>query len=357
MKYLHALNKIPGVGTQKMKMLFNFFPTAKDIWEAEPGSLMTSGIGPKLSEKMILERDNINPDEEWDFLERENIKIITLTDENYPTLLREIHHPPYILYTKGNLDLNSAPLISIVGSRKYTEYGKLATLSFARDLSRAGFVIVSGMALGIDSFAHRGTLDARGKTVAVLGNSLDDSSIYPVNNFNLSREILNSGVLISEYPPIMKAGKLTFPARNRIIAGLSRGTLVIEAGESSGALLTAKMALESNREVFSVPGQIFSPQSFGTNNLIRCGARLTGSVNDILEELELFLSHRQQPPKPKNTNTEEKIILSVLTYEPLQIDNIRKLTKLSMATVSSTLSVMEIKGWVKNIGGQNYILL
>lgn len=358
MKYLHALNKIPGVGTQKMKMLFNFFPTARDIWKADLNSLAASGIGPKLSEKIVLERSGINPDEEWDFLERENIKIITLADENYPILLKEIHHPPYVIYIKGNLDLNGAPLISIVGSRKYTEYGKMATLSFARDLIRAGFIIVSGMALGIDSFAHRGALDAGGKTVAILGNSLDDASIYPVNNFNLSREIMNNGMLISEYPPIMRAGKLTFPARNRIIAGLSRGTLVIEAGESSGALLTAKMALESNREVFSVPGPIFSPQSFGTNSLIRSGAKIATNVADILEELNFEKESIIKEVTLKiPENDKEKILLETLSSDPVHIDNIGRLTKLEMTQISSTLSIMEIKGWVKNIGGQNYILL
>jgi DNA processing protein len=358
MKYLHALNKIQGVGPQKMKMLLGFFPTAQDAWSANQSDLITSRIGEKLSERIILERNGINPDEEWEILERRNIKMLTMGDANYPELLKEIPNPPYIIYTKGELDLNTAPLISIVGSRKFTAYGQQAAVSFSRDLAKAGMIVVSGMALGIDTFAHQGALDAGGKTIAVLGNSLDDESIYPRNNFNLSREIANSGILISEYPPITIAGKLTFPARNRIIAGLSRGTLVVEAGESSGALLTARMALDSNREVFAIPGSIFSSQSIGTNNLIKSGAKTVTGVSDILEELNFGQENilRQATLKIPDNPFEESI-LKVLSADPLHIDNISKLSKLNMATASSTLSMMEIKGWVKNIGGQNYILL
>ena len=319
---------------------------------------MASGIGEKLSEKIVLERCNINPDEEWSFLEREGIRMVTANNENYPKLLREIASPPFVIYTKGDFDPNSLPLVAIVGSRKFTQYGAQAATSFAHELSRAGIGIVSGMAPGIDTFAHRGALDAGGKTIAVLGDSLDEGSIYPRNNVNLSREISQKGLLLSDYPPIMSAGKLTFPARNRIIAGLSLGTIVVEAGEQSGALLTAQMALDYGREVFSVPGSIFSPQSTGTNGLIKRGARLVSSVSDILEELELFLAHEKKPTTPKVAGTkEEELILKTLTHEPLHIDNIGKLTKLSMAIVSSTLSMMEIKGWVKNIGGQNYIII
>ncbi|MFA6047728.1 MAG: DNA-processing protein DprA [Parcubacteria group bacterium] len=358
MKYLHALNKIFGVGPQKMKMLKNHFSSFEEIWKADAWQLAGSGIGEKLAERIIIERNSINPEKEWEILARLDIKMITATDDGYPKLLKEAAGAPYIIYTRGNLDLNSLPLVAIVGSRKYTQYGAQVTSSLSRELAQAGLGIVSGMALGIDSFAHRGALDAGGKTIAVLGNSLDDESIYPRNNFNLSREITNNGILVSEYPPVMQAGKLTFPARNRIIAGMSIGTLVVEAGEKSGALLTAQMALDSNREIFAVPGSIFSPQSFGTNELIKKGARLVTSVNDILEELEIFITKESKPPVSKNANTkEEKIILGVLTHEPLHIDNIRKMSKLDMADVSSTLSIMEIKGWVKNIGGQNYILL
>jgi len=358
MKYLNALNIISGIGPQKIKTLLGHFENTKAIWEVGLENLKYTKIGEKLAERIVVERNNINPDKEWEKLQKENIQILTFDSPGYPPLLKEIHNPPYLLYTKGKFNfLNSTPLISIVGSRKYTPYGSQIARNFSKDLSRAGFAIVSGMALGIDTFAHRGTLEAGGKTIAVLGNGLDEKSIYPRNNLNLSREIEESGMLISEYPIGTQAGPLTFPARNRIVAGLSLGTLVVEAGESSGALITAQMALNANREVFSVPGQIFSLQSVGTNNLIKKGARLVSGLKDILEELNMSLQKETGEKIPRIPATEnEKVLLEILSPEPIHIDNISKLSKLGTAEVSSALSMMEIKGWVKNIGGQNYIL-
>lgn len=342
-----------------MKMLLAYFPNPEAAWKADLEELKAAKIGEKLAERMIIERSDINPDEEWEKLEKENIKIITLDSPDYPSLLKEIHNTPYILYVKGKIEfINSSALISIVGSRKYTSYGAQTAENFSRDLANAGFTIVSGMALGIDTFAHRGALDSGGKTIAVLGNGLDDNSLYPRNNFNLSREIIENGALISEYPTGTQAGPLTFPARNRIVAGLALGTLVIEAGEKSGALITAQMALDSNREVFSVPGPIFSPQSLGTNYLIKKGAKLAMSVKDILEEFDLSISKEPEKNILKIPESEsEKILLEILSSDPIHVDNISKLSRLGTAEASATLSMMEIKGWVKNIGGQNYILL
>ncbi|OGI29364.1 MAG: DNA protecting protein DprA [Candidatus Moranbacteria bacterium RIFOXYA12_FULL_44_15] len=359
MKYLNSLNKINGVGPQKFKLLFNHFESLEAVWRADLTELKASKIPEKLAEKIIFERKNINPEEEWEKLEKENIRMITLTDSDYPDLLKEIPNAPYILYVKGDFDFfNNSPAISIVGSRKYTDYGRQAALSFARDLAAAGITVVSGMALGIDTFAHRGALDSRGKTIAVLGNSLDDESIYPRNNVNLSREIIENGALISDYPIKTTAGTTTFPARNRIIAGLTMGTIVIEAGEKSGSLITANLALEYNREIFSVPGSIFSPYSFGTNQLIKQGARTLTSVADILEELDISREKTYNTKVEKNpSSAEEKILLDILSPDPTHIDNLAKLAKLEVSAVSSTLAMMEIKGWVRNIGGQNYILL
>lgn len=358
MKYLHALNKISGIGPQKTKILLSYFQTPKNAWVASKNQFLASGIGEKLSERIMVERSNINPDEEWEKLNKENIKIITPEDPVYPKLLNQIPNPPYLLYTKGSLDVNSSKSIAIVGSRKYTSYGAQIANSFARDLAKSGITIVSGMAIGIDSFAHRGALSGNGYTVAVLGNSLDSKSIYPRVNFSLSREIEDSGgMLLSEYPPETSAGPLTFPARNRIIAGVSLGTLVVEAGEKSGALITAKMALDFNREVFSIPGSLFSPASSGTNDLIKKGAKLVTNLSDILEELNI-----DQPENPTMSlkipaNALEEKLLKILSSDPIHIDIISKVSKLKTFEVSSALSVMEIKGWTKNIGGQNYIIL
>jgi DNA processing protein len=358
MKYLNALNKINGLGPQKIKKLLNFFGAAERVWKSDARELEQSGIGPALTEKIIAERSIINPESEWEKLNRENIQLLTPDNPDYPRLLKEIPSAPFVLYKKGSLDLNSAPLISVVGSRKFTAYGQQAAESLVHALTQAGLIIVSGMALGIDGIAHRAALDSGGRTIAVLGDSLDEKNISPRSNFELSREIIENGALISDYPIETPAGEFTFPARNRLIAGISLGTLIIEAGEKSGSLITANLALEFNREVFTVPGSIFSSQSFGTNQLLKEGAKLVTGVKDILEELNLeeCLYQKNIPPRIPAT-PEEKILLKVLSNEPLHIDNITRVSKLGTVSVSATLSMMEIKGWIKDIGGQNYIIL
>jgi DNA processing protein len=358
MQYLNALNKINGVGPQRMKMLLGFFYSAERAWKASASELEQSGIGPALTEKIIIERPAINPEKEWEKLARENIQILTPDDLSYPRLLKEIPSAPFVLYKKGDLDLNAAPLLSVVGSRKFTAYGNQVTASLVKDLVQAGLTIVSGLALGIDSMAHRSALENGGKTIAVLGNSLDEKNIYPRANVNLAQEISENGLLLSDYPIETPAGEFTFPARNRLIAGLSLGTLIIEAGEKSGSLITANLALEFNREVFSVPGSIFSAQSAGANQLLRTGAKLVMGVKDILEELNLEEKNgtKNVPVKIPSTK-EEEILLKILSRDPVHIDNLSRISKLGTASISATLSMMEIKGWIKDIGGQNYIIL
>lgn len=357
LKYLNALNKINGLGPQKMRRLMAHFSSAEEIWNASVEALIQSEIGEAISQKIFSEKQTIDPDAEWEKLEKENVKMLVETDEAYPRLLKEIPTAPYILYMKGEMDLN-APMISIVGSRKYTDYGSQVAYAFAKDLAKAGITVVSGMALGIDAIAHRGALDGGGKTLAVLGSSLDDKNIGPRNNFNLSREIISNGCLLSDCPIETQASIGAFPARNRIVAGLSLGTLIIEAGEKSGTLITANLALEFNREVFSVPGSIFSPQSLGTNTLLKRGAKVITSVQDILEEFDLKTGHLPAAEKQLVPDTkEEEIMLKFLSPKPTHIDNLSKLSKLGTSVVASTLILMELKGWVKNIGGQNYISL
>jgi DNA processing protein len=358
MKYINALNLINGVGPQKMQKLLVYFPTAEDAWKADFQNLVSSGIGEKLAEKIVAERNIINPDEEWEKLQKENIKMILLTNPDYPRLLKQIPNPPYVLYVKGEIDFNSRPMISVVGSRKYSDYGLRIVQGLVRDLVKAGIIIVSGMALGIDALAHRATIDNEGQTLAVLGSGIDDKSIFPKNNFNLSREICRNGAVISDYPFGTPAGIGTFPARNRLIAGLSLGTLIIEAGEKSGSLITAGLALEFNREVFAVPGPIYSPQSYGTNKLIQSGAKLVASAKDILDEIGMEeIEEERKKILPEETSPEEKIILKIITHEPLHIDNLARISKLETSVLSSTLSMMEIKGWIKNVGGQNYVII
>jgi DNA processing protein len=358
MQYLNALNKINGLGPQRMKKLLSFFGTAQRAWQAGAAELEQSGIGPAMTEKVIAQRPTINPDQEWEKLTRKNIQILTPANPDYPQLLKEIPSAPFVLYKKGDLDLNAAPLISVVGSRKFTAYGLQAADSLVHDLVQAGLTIVSGMALGIDGIAHRAALANGGKTIAVLGNSLDEKNMYPKAHVGLSREIAETGALLSDYPIETPAGEITFPARNRIIAGLSLGTLIIEAGEKSGSLITADLALEFNREVFTVPGSIFSAQSVGANQLLKKGAKLVMGVKDILEELNLLEKNGIKNIIPKIPGSkEEEILLKILSSDPIHIDNLSRISKLGTASLSAALSLMEIKGWVKDIGGQNYIII
>lgn len=361
MKYLNALNKINGLGPQKMKILLDFFGSSKNTWEASFEDLAKSGIGESLANKIASERKNINPDEEMEKLDKENIRIIDFGNSSYPPLLREIPSAPYILYVKSDLELSeifSGYLISIVGSRKMTSYGKQVAYSFSRDLATSGITVVSGMAIGIDAEAHLGALEAKGKTIAVLGSSLEDSNIGPRSNYNLSRRIIESGALVSDFPLGTPSIPFNFPARNRLMAGLALGTLIVEAQMESGSLITANLALEFNREVFSVPGPIFSESSQGTNKLIKSGAKLVTSVQDILGELNL--EKRVEIEKARKIipdSPEEEMILKNLGSEAVHIDKLIKLTRLKTASILSTLAMMEMKGMIKDIGGQNYIII
>ena len=359
MKHLNALNTIHGLGPGNMKKLMSFFGSSKLIWNANISELMEAGVNEILAQKIVLARPTINIEQQWAKLEQEDVIAISLDDDRYPALLKQIPDNPYVIYMKGDLTCLDLPLVAIVGSRKLTEYGQRATRGFARDLANSGICVVSGLAFGVDAQAHLGALEAKGRTIAVLGNSLDRASIYPKTNLQLSEEILRSGgLLISEFPIKTKAEVWTFPARNRIMAGMSLGTLVIEAAEKSGTIITANLALDYNREVFAVPGSIFSPQSIGTNRLIKAGAKLVTSVNDILTELRLENQHEIASESVIMSLTDnEKIVHKFLSHEAIHIDRIAKLTKLDTSIISSILAILEIKSVVKNVGGQNYIRL
>ena len=359
MKYLNALKLVEGVGPQSFKKLLSHFGSGEHIWSASKSELMQSGISEKVAEKITHGRPLVNPSIQWELIEKEQISLIPFDAPEFPALLKEIPSCPYLLYTKGDINLLKDTSIAIVGSRSFTQYGKMATEHIAQEISRAGICIASGLAFGIDALAHQGALLANGKTIAVLGNSLDSASISPKAHVGLSRQIISGGgLLVSEFPPRTQASPFTFPMRNRIIAGISLATLIIEAAEKSGSLITANYALEFNRDVFAVPGSIFSPQSEGTNNLIKKGAKLIGSINDILEELPLVncATDHTAIGEP-SLNQEEKTVFTLLSHEPLHIDRIIKLTTLDTSQTVSILTMLEIKGIIKNIGGQNYVKL
>lgn len=357
-KFYNAFNFIPQMGPLRFKKLCGYFDTMEDAWNANFGEYERAGLEKTVIEKIIQLKKEISPEKEFEKLEKESIKIVTINDELYPKLLKEIHTAPALLYYKGQLEKDEFA-IAIVGSRKVSLYGKQAASQFARELSQAGSIIISGMAFGIDSIAHRECIKLKNRTVAVLGGGININSIYPSSNRQIADEIISEGgAIISEYPIGTPPLKQHFPARNRIISGLSLGILVIEAAESSGTLITARFALEQNREVFAIPGSIYSATSRGTNNLIKLGAKLAAKTEDILEELNLksaveIKKAREIIPD----NEEEALILKNLTPDqPIHIDQLAKTTKMNVTAVSSLLTLMEIKGKVKNIGGMRYVV-
>ena len=282
---------------------------------------------------------------------------IPINDEQYPPQLREIAQPPKVLYVRGHIPKNR-PMIGVVGTRRCTPYGKRVTEHIVKGLVRAGCVIVSGMAIGIDSEAHKAALEAGGETVAVVGSGIDESIVYPSSNKVLAREIEKHGAVISEFDPYAHSETYFFPQRNRVISGLSLGVVVIEAKERSGALITANFALEQNREVFAVPGGVFWETSAGPNNLIKQGAKAVTCAADILEELNLTVPDEESKKIIAKNPTEQKIIdvFSKNPGAPVHIDIIVGKTKLSASEVSSALTMMELQEKVKNLGGDYYTI-
>lgn len=284
------------------------------------------------------------------------IKTISIKGKNYPKLLKEIKDPPEVLYYEGELK-SEENCFAVVGTRMASSYGKQVALEIAGDLAEAGLTIVSGLAPGIDSFSHLATLEGRKRTIAVLGTGIDERSIYPQENLKLARKILElGGSLISEYPPGTHGSEFTFPQRNRIISGISLGVLVIEAKQKSGALITANWAKKQERKIFAIPGPIHSLNSKGCHYLIKQGAKLVENANDILKELNLPAGRQVYQKETTGETPEENLILGVLKEEALDIDKIIERTKLSAATVASTLAILEIKGKVKNLGGNIYAI-
>lgn len=358
LKYWVAFTRYPRIGPLRFGRILNYFPSVKEAWRAPLGELKQAGLESEVAEEFIIKRQEINPRKEWEKILKEKIKVITIKDDHYPRLLKEIYNPPYLLYYKGRLKNEAEYNLAVVGTRKISAYGKQITAELAADLVKNGLVIISGLALGIDALAHLASVENGGYTIAVLGSGIDQQSIYPSGNRYLARKIIEAGgAIISEHPPGTLALKHHFPNRNRIISGLSLGTLVIEAAAKSGALITARLALEQNREVFAVPGSIYSPTSEGPNNLIKIGARPVSSAEDILDALNLTAAEDYlQNQKIIADNKEEAKLLCYLSKEPAHIDELVRKSQMETAQVMSALSLMEMKGKVKNLGGMNYIL-
>jgi DNA processing protein len=294
-------------------------------------------------------------------MKESGINVYTIHDSEYPENLKNIYDPPPVLYVKGGIKEEDGLAIGIVGSRKATDYGLKAAERIAYRLAEVGITIVSGMALGIDSAAHRGALHAKGRTIAVCGCGLKYT--YPVSNYNLGVEIAGNGAMVSEYPFDTPANPYQFPARNRIISGMSLGVIIVEAGERSGSLITADYALEQGREVFAVPGNISSPNSIGTNALIKSGAKLVSSIEDILEELNLdvvFKDNNEAAAANNNEATEisieESLVLKILKKKEAGKDEIAAVSGLPAGKVMAALTMLEIKGMIQQIG-ENFLLI
>ncbi|MBI2459909.1 MAG: DNA-protecting protein DprA [Parcubacteria group bacterium] len=358
LKYWLALSQFYKFGPAKFKKLINYFSNVENAYKAALKDYLRAGLEEKLAEEFIIFKHQIQPDKLLENLNKEKLKVLTQEDRAYPKLLKQIYDPPFILYYRGQLEAFNGFLLAVVGARKYSAYGRQVAEKLVRELAFNNLTIVSGLALGIDALAHSAALEANGQTIAVLGSGLDQKNIYPSQNRYLADKIeAHGGLILSEYPIGALPLKHHFPQRNRIISGLSSATLVIEAGEKSGALITAFHALEQNREVFAVPGSIYSGSSEGANRLIALGAKLATSAQDIIESLNLtqaavYLANKKIIP----ATAEEELILAQLSYEPAHIDELKQLTKLDISVINSTLTVMEMKGLIKNLGNLRYVL-
>lgn len=353
--YLNALNRISPLGPKRIAFLLEHFKSARSAWEAPLTALKDMPDLQGSAEQIDRERKKIDPGREWDALQRLQIGCVSFQCPQYPSLLKQIPFPPPLLYYRGNLQAMDRPTVAIVGSRRCTFYGKEVAAGLAAELASAGVGIISGMALGIDTAAHRGALESGGYTAAVLGCGVD--KCYPPQNADLMKQIAAEGAVISEFPAGTEPVAANFPRRNRIISGLSLGTVVVEATAKSGAIITANYALEQNREVFAVPGNVGSPYSRGCHRLIKEGAKLVESASDIIEELYIDSSAGEQlsfgPESPELTE-EEKTLLAQIPYQPLHIDTIIRLSGTSPAAVNTLLLSLELKKQIRQTPGKYF---
>ncbi|MBI2338039.1 DNA-protecting protein DprA [Candidatus Daviesbacteria bacterium] len=353
--YLLALHSIDGLGPIRLRAVLEYFKDPKLAWEAKAEELLKIGIYKNTINLLIETRKKLEPETYAKKIAERGIKWVTIFDDNYPRLLAQIYDPPLVLYYKGELNSLNNKTVAVVGTRKITGYGKIATIQFTKGLVASGLTIVSGLARGVDSQAHLTAVSEGGKTIAVLGGGLNN--IFPPENRGLAAKIANGfGAVVSEFPPDYPSLPGNFPARNRIISGLSLGVVVIEAAEDSGSLITARLALEQGREVFAVPGPITSDLSKGPVDLIKDGARAVFGPDEILEELGISQNQKSniKNQNGENLTDEEKIILKTLENENRHIDEIGRELNFPSQKISALLLKMEISGLVQSIGAGVY---
>ncbi len=351
--YWVGFNLVKGIGSVRLQAIQSFFSDLSIAWQAPRDALIEAGLSPRIVDQLIQIRKGVDLARIWDQIHAKGIRVLIRDDEEYPARLREIDQPPPVIYVRGDFHEADFWAVAIVGTRRVTAYGRQVTEDFATHLAHNGITVVSGLARGVDAIAHQAALNADGRTLAVLGSGVD--RIYPPEHARLAEQITQHGALISDYFPGTPPDSANFPPRNRIISGLSLGVVIVEAGEKSGALITASFAAQQGRDVMAVPGNIIAPQSKGTNRLIQQGAHPLLCPQDIYEFLNLQDHHEQQAAREVLPADEiETQILNVLKYEPLHIDEIQAQSGLSIDKVSATLAIMELKGLVRQLGGMSY---
>ncbi len=356
-KYWLGFSRVGGIGAVRLRRLVTYFGKLADAWKAGAADLLQAGLEPKLVEKVLSLRPTLNLELEIEKLEKLGIAVLVQGSPNYPARLAQVDNAPPLLYCKGELTSRDDLALAVVGTRQFSSYGKQVTLQLCRELAAQNVTIVSGMAKGIDTFAHQSALEAGGRTVAVLGCGLD--VVYPPENRALMQKIIEQGAVLSEYPLGTQPEAVNFPPRNRIVSGMSLGVLLIEAGIKSGALITVEFAKEQGRDVFVVPGSIYYRMSEGPNRLLREGATAVTCAADILQDLQVnTMLDKVDVQELQGDDDVEKALLRLLNRssgELMHIDELSRESGLSISVVSSTLTMMELKGTVRQMGGMNYV--
>ena len=353
-RYWIGFNLIKGIGAVRMQALLKHFGDLEVAWKAAHIDLARAGLGLKLIERIAQARQNVDLEKLWAKIEAQGIQILTWEDVAYPQRLKEIDQPPPVLYVRGDYLPDDLFAVAIVGTRRVTAYGRQITEELAAFLAANGITVISGLARGVDAVAHQTALKSGGRTIGVLGSGVD--KIYPPEHRAMAEKMMEQGAILSDYAPGTPPDASNFPPRNRIISGLSLAVVVIEAGETSGALITAEFAAEQGREIFAVPGSILAPQSKGTNKLIQNGALPLLSVHDLMQALNLTrMGEQKAARKIIPADETEARLMDVLGEEPRHVDEIRNQTALPIEKVSATLALMELKGMVRQVGGMNYV--
>jgi DNA processing protein len=351
--YWVGFNLVKGIGAVRLQALIDHFGDLQTAWTAPVEQLWRSGLPGRILENWLQIRDQVDLERIWEHIESQGVQVLTWNDPAYPKRLKEIDQPPPVLYVRGRLSEEDQWAVAVVGTRRVTPYGRQVTEELSSFLASNRVTVVSGLARGVDAIAHQSALRSSGSTLAVLGSGVD--RIYPPEHRALAEQIIENGAILSDYPLSTPPDSANFPPRNRIISGLTLATVVIEAGETSGALITATFAAEQGREVFAVPGSIYAPQSKGTNRLIGQGARPLLKMEEILEVLDLeHVPEQHAARRVLPVDAQEARLLEMLGPEPVQVDDLCEKSGLPIEQVSATLAVMELKGMVRQVGGMNY---